>query len=1041
MSSRLVPIFDSLADYVIDLFVNEYSSFRSPAVLGIIRRSQRDVTAVAAGGESSGRSGMLSHGIRHARSGSSDHAGDAQYKDPSADDGSASAFELQYQLCDLLKNCCHHLEAVSKWSRIYVNRLMETFPQVFLDKQAITVLLEMLQLVWQSCKAELDDQVEPVYWFTSKKLNISLQLPDSIKYRKMLYKDLTSAAQHWLEKAAMAAPMEIESLLQTYLVSHVDESLSFEPHVGHSLALDVGRKIRYSNDLSGRREQSLLADNSSPFVYKLGERCYIRGYHPCAGDIAVLKQQLASVYKVVKERPGQYHVGDSDRTRIALLLSRTADIIISQRKPDIELVRLVVWVPLALSHEPIMRSAIHQWTHIVVERPSTELLVMVELTIAWSWMIQKRLGIFSKKYQHRNPFDAKVIFAPTDKSAKSRAHSEIAQMLAPQVLLIQFLAHRFDATRHQLHHRDIVKPMITVLQHTFMHMDDLSTNAMTRSARFQLVNLGFKLLRIGFNNPVVENNFREGVYKLAFKWFEGPPLWSFSGNMSSVASEVRVLTQTRQALKNDELLFKSDTRSLRGWGSSGWGRGRTEQQQQQQQGRGGSGDGGDPRGANHSSLDKARNTRNFGAQHGRSKDHTLCNKTLLLTLIDSEIRRLSAWINPTKQLLPYFASIATVTEGREPTLSENEWTSLVEDAWAVSPKLALYLPKRFGNLAITRRLRQFVHQYPGELVNEPDALKYLLDNELPTTLFPTLNVGAAASMVGTASSANTPPLAFRENKFLLYWAPISPVTATTYFALPNLNNPFLQQYAMRALASFPVDVTFFYIPQLVQALRHDSLGYISKAILEAASISQHFAHQIIWNMKANMYKDESAKEPDGLKPTLDRMIDCIVGQLSGEDQEFYNREFSFFNEVTGISGKLKPYVKKSKQEKKQKIDEEMRKIKVQKDVYLPSNPEATVVDIDYTSGRPLQSHAKAPFMATFYIRRSVDQNDQVQELMPSGTPSGGSSPPSVSHGSAVFSEGYGEAATTEERDTGNLDSDPPIPDLAMRTATVNGYTS
>ena len=36
----------------------------------------------------------------------------------------------------------------------------------------------------------------------------------------------------------------------------------------------------------------------------------------------------------------------------------------------------------------------------------------------------------------------------------------------------------------------------------------------------------------------------------------------------------------------------------------------------------------------------------------------------------------------------------------------------------------------------------------------------------------------------------------------------------------------------------------------------------------------------------------------------------------------------------------------------------MRKIKVDAGVYLPSNPESTVIDIDYDSGRPLQSHAK-----------------------------------------------------------------------------------
>jgi phosphatidylinositol 4-kinase len=36
----------------------------------------------------------------------------------------------------------------------------------------------------------------------------------------------------------------------------------------------------------------------------------------------------------------------------------------------------------------------------------------------------------------------------------------------------------------------------------------------------------------------------------------------------------------------------------------------------------------------------------------------------------------------------------------------------------------------------------------------------------------------------------------------------------------------------------------------------------------------------------------------------------------------------------------------------------MSKIKVDQGVYLPSNPDGVVVDIDRHSGRPLQSHAK-----------------------------------------------------------------------------------
>lgn len=123
------------------------------------------------------------------------------------------------------------------------------------------------------------------------------------------------------------------------------------------------------------------------------------------------------------------------------------------------------------------------------------------------------------------------------------------------------------------------------------------------------------------------------------------------------------------------------------------------------------------------------------------------------------------------------------------------------------------------------------------------------------------------------------------------------------------------------------------------------------------------------------FVDAVALQPDPLKPSLDKFMDALISSFSDEEREFYEREFSFFNDITGISGKLRPYIKRSKPEKKEKIEEELRKIKVEVGVYLPSNPDGVVVGIDRKSGKPLQSHAKAPYMATFRIQKTRARYD------------------------------------------------------------------
>ena len=331
---------------------------------------------------------------------------------------------------------------------------------------------------------------------------------------------------------------------------------------------------------------------------------------------------------------------------------------------------------------------------------------------------------------------------------------------------------------------------------------------------------------------------------------------------------------------------------------------------------------------------------------------SLASKQDLLTLLlEDEQMRLVVWLYPLDHSRRHFLSY-----GSGPISTDGLLCNLLQTAWDENPSLAVHLTSRFASAKLSNDVRSLLLRSPEEAIDEPDALQILIGSSLPTDISFQL-------------------------KYLLYWAPVNPVTALTLF-LPEFNNhPLIIQYAMRALESHSVDVTFFYVPQIVQTLRYDVLGYVQRYILETAKFSQLFAHQIIWNMTANAFKDEDSSIEDALKPTLDTVKDRMVSGFSEVDKGLYEREFSFFTEITGISGKLRPFIKKSKPEKKQKIEEELRKIAVEVGVYLPSNPDGTVIGIDRKSGKPLQSHAKAPYMATFRIKKTKGDLAGIDETL------------------------------------------------------------
>ncbi|KAF9550420.1 phosphatidylinositol-4- kinase [Mortierella hygrophila] len=842
--------------------------------------------------------------------------------------------KTRLQVRNLIIGCAHRLRRVSALAVKWIHRLIGNFPQLMCDKNLLALMLELSELLWLGCENEMTDEYCPVYSFTSTKVNVTINLPDSYPYRRELLSKFVELTRRWVAVAMENSPQEVDALLQDYLADSekIHTGIS-RVHMGRILAARSGKDLTKSHNCFDGNLGSIpgvLLDSSSVFFQEFSAR---RRYQGEVGGMenfssafsqqtgTVLPSQLPALrenlQKMAQQVKADQFVSNKD---LANALHRAVSAIITLDKVDEELVKMVAWIPIYLFTPDSLKIGTSVWNWLITEKPAVEKRLMAEVAAGWDWACRHQKGLFSSLLDPEDPFRVRMEYAPTDKKARQRSYKIASYLFSPHLIWIEFLSSRFQATRYR--NRDMIDTFTRLVQLTFAKEHKMSTHPLAREGRFQLLLLGLRLLRSDHMEALIEYQIRSALYLSALSWFELSPRWSFGGNRLLSRTETRVMKEFAAALEQDKILLDTILSSAKDQAGT--------------------------QAANYVFAEKL-------TRDAIIRKHTQ-SRRLLSLLTENELNRLGVWTTPIAVGGANASNGNGYDNAQEKSYSEESWRNMVRFAWSISPSLAFQLMSRFKNNIIPSELGQLLAIDPFAAVNDSDAIQILLGEG-------TFRYSAA------------------QLKYLLFWQPVPSITAISYFQPAFHSNPMVLQYAMRSLEHSPVEVVFFYVPQIVQALRHDDLGYVEKYIMRAARVSQLFAHQIIWNMKANMFRDNKCEVPDALKPTLDRIIDNIVNGLSGEAKSFYEREFTFFNQVTSISGTLMPLVKKTKPEKKKKIDEEMAKIVMDVGVYLPSNPEGVVVDIDKKSGRPLQSHAKTPFMATFKVRKTREESTLTKAIM------------------------------------------------------------
>lgn len=193
---------------------------------------------------------------------------------------------------------------------------------------------------------------------------------------------------------------------------------------------------------------------------------------------------------------------------------------------------------------------------------------------------------------------------------------------------------------------------------------------------------------------------------------------------------------------------------------------------------------------------------------------------------------------------------------------------------------------------------------------------------------------------------------------------LNPAQSIVLLKQEVLEHPTASTYLVKCLNRFEVDEILQYIPQLVQSVRFDTNGVLCDFLKDYCKKSSLFMHYLLWNI---LYEKCHTMNPftDPLPLRLVELEGQILFNMTPEEKVHKDHEFALIDRFANISQQLIKFPVEQRKEELVKLLSSNPSLS--DDLYVPSNPEYKIIDINARESRPLKSHEKVPLLVTFTV--------------------------------------------------------------------------